>query len=642
MKLNYSRLIAATSAPLLLGVPLGCSAATEDLGDGFLHHGVAVPVSSPRGIIATVDGQGRNVVLLWLFDQRGGYGLLMLDAETGKSEEFPMPFPSGGYCVYSSVLSSDNKLYTFYNRHFTEFDPVKRAFTFTQRTAEGRVALSMTEDDNGVIWTATNPRSDVVSFNPKTRELREYPEVNRESWPQSQSSIAADDAGWVYFGVGNAAAQIVAFDPRTGTGKGMLPEDERVTGTGTVYRDLDGRVYGRIGYSTEDGWYRFYRGQGEKIGKHPVIRRKPIITANQGLFHRDFPDGKRIKTCDLVERLLVIEDPKSGETKEHHFDYASEGAPIMSVAAAPDGTVCGATAAPMHFFRYDPKRDELVNRPCYRQWNTLARQGDRFFAGCYSRGSLLEWDPSQPWVATEPGNPNSNPLLLTECAPTIIRPSQLLAHPDGKTLVLTGITGYGRVGAGLLFWDRETRTPMALQHTDVLANHATVGIAALPGGKLLGGTGIDPKAPGENMPQVAELYLMDMATKRVEWREAVLPGVIAYRELLAAPDGLVYGIIVPARFFVFDPAQRKVIHEEDLGPAFGAAVGQQGSRAFVVGPDKTVYVLLAKGIVRVEPGTFRATMVAPSPVPIATGGDILDGRIYFASTSHLYSYRLPE
>ena len=49
------------------------SGATEDLGNGFQDHGVATPVSNHRGTVATIDGQGRNVVLVWLFDHRGGY-----------------------------------------------------------------------------------------------------------------------------------------------------------------------------------------------------------------------------------------------------------------------------------------------------------------------------------------------------------------------------------------------------------------------------------------------------------------------------------------------------------------------------------------------------------------------------------------
>src|SRR3972149_707563 len=140
----------------------------EDLGGGFLHHGVATPVSNHRGTVATVDGQGRNVVLVWLFDHRGGYALLMIDAETGKSQEFPMPFPPGGDCPYASILSSGNKFYTHFNSHFVEFDPEKRAFTFFRKTAP-QMAMGMTKDDNGVIWSVTYPQSGVASCAPAKR-----------------------------------------------------------------------------------------------------------------------------------------------------------------------------------------------------------------------------------------------------------------------------------------------------------------------------------------------------------------------------------------------------------------------------------------------------------------------------------------
>ena len=85
-------------AAFLLAIALtaqGANAATEDLGGGFLHHGVATPVSNHRGTVATVDGEGRNVVLVWLFDLRGGYAILMIDAETGKSRQVRTPFPTG-------------------------------------------------------------------------------------------------------------------------------------------------------------------------------------------------------------------------------------------------------------------------------------------------------------------------------------------------------------------------------------------------------------------------------------------------------------------------------------------------------------------------------------------------------------------
>jgi len=61
----------------------------------------------------------------------------------------------------------------------------------------------------------------------------------------------------------------------------------------------------------------------------------------------------------------------------------------------------------------------------------------------------------------------------------------------------------------------------------------------------------------------------------------------------------------------------------------------------VCGPKNEVYTLFARGIGRIEPRTFRITLLARSPVPIQAGGDILNGFIYFISGPRVYSYRVP-
>jgi len=249
-------LFAAHSAP----------AATENLGNGFRHHGVATPISGHRGLVATVDGDRHNVVLAWLNDCRGGYELLPIDVETGNSEEFPLPFPAGDH-PFASILSSDNKFYTHFNSHFIEFDPVERAFTFCRKTAP-RMAMSMTEDDQGKIWSATYPHSGVVSFDPATRRFKDYGHVYRQSWAQYPRSIATDDAGWVYFGIGSTRNQIIALDPQTGKATAVVPEDQRGHGYGRVYRDVDGKVYGQPVSGQNDNWLMLYQGQVTRIGTH--------------------------------------------------------------------------------------------------------------------------------------------------------------------------------------------------------------------------------------------------------------------------------------------------------------------------------------------------------------------------------------
>jgi hypothetical protein len=616
------------------------SPATRELGNGFRDHGVATPISGHRGVVATADGKGHNVVLVWLNDHRGGYELLLIDVDTGTAEEFPLPFPPGDH-PFASILSTRNRFYTHFNSHFIEFDPVERAFTFSRKTAP-QMAMSMTEDDQGVIWSVTYPESGVVSFDPATRAFTDYGHVYQQDWEQYPRSVAADDEGWIYFGIGSTRSQIIVFDPRTKTATPVVREDQRGHGFGHVYRDTDGKVYGEPLSGRNNDWHMFHQGQVTRIGRRDSVDRKPYITGSQGLFHRTFPDGRRIKTLDLAERRLVVEDPQAKTTRTSSFDYMSEGALIMGVAAAPDGTICGGTTFPMRFFSYDPHSDGWINRDCFMQWNTVARQGDRFFVGGYGGGFLLEWNPAGSWVPTEAGNRQSNPRWLAGSEPTIHRPHDLLSHPDGRRLVLAGTPGYGLTGGGLLFWDRVTEKSEILTHDQILPGHSTMSLVALSEGKFLGGTTTAAGTGGRKLATEAELYIMDMATKEVPWHEAILPGVQEYTDLLLGPDGLVYGIADRRRFFVFDVAQQQLVQERDTGAQFGSTAWQQGPRVFVQGPESRIHLLFVQGIARIEPRTFQITNVATSPVPIDAGGDILDGRIYFVSGSHVCSYSLAD
>ena len=346
--------------------------------------------------------------------------------------------------------------------------------------------------------------------------------------------------------------------------------------------------------------------------------------------------------CDLIDRKLTVQDPRSDEKRTLPFDYTSEGAHVMAVCTAPNNTICGGTAFPMRFFGYDPVADQWLNRPGLCQWNTVTRQRDRFYVGGYGHGILLEWDPAKPWVDPEKDNPKSNPLYVTDTHPDINRPHELLSHPDGQTIVLAGTPGYGYTGGGVYIWNRETRQGKLLKHQQLLPEHSTMSLAALPEGKLLGGSTTSAGTGGEKKAKEAELYILDMATDQVIWHQAILPGVQGYTDLCSAPGGMVYGFADSVIFFVFDPARREIVHQQNIRDTYGSTSGGQGPRVFVTTPEGTIYALLSRSIVRVEPGTYELTLVAQSPVGIQVGGDYLDGRLYFASGSHVYSYTLPK
>ena len=626
--------------PLADSTGFTVESATKDLGNGFYDHGVASPISNHRGVVSTIDGNGRNVVLVWLFDHRGGYALLMIDAQTGKSEEFPIQFDPKQDTPYSSILSSDNKFYTLFRDHFTEFDPVKRAFTFTKGTMP-QMAMAMTEDDKGKIWAVTYPNSGIVSFDPKSKELKDYGYVNKENWRQYQRAIAADDSGWIYFGLGNASTQIFAFDPNTGITKPILPQNERKLGQALVYRDLNGKVYGQTTGAVNNEWYELYKGEGKKVGLYADRRPKLINTGSQSLFHRNFPDGTILKDLDLVNRILVTENPGTKQSTRVSFDYSSDGAIVMGVGAAPDGTIVGGTAFPMRFFNYDLRKDKWVNRAALGQFNALANQNNKVYFGVYSGGHLIEWDPSKSWVATVKNNKTSNPLHLTTVLPEIIRPFRVIAHPDGKTIIMGGSPEYGATGGGLLFWDNKAKKSELLKDSEVVEHHSSMSLVPLPNGKLLGGSTTAPGTGGEKKAAEALVYIMDMASKKIEWQKVLFPGAQEYSEMRMAPGGLIYGIVDKKTFFVFDPAKKTVIHQQNLAEKFGPTTAEQSPRIFVDGPNGEFYILFAKGaIVQVMPQNYEMKLIATSPGPIKAGGDYSQGRIFFVSGSHLYSYVL--
>ena len=230
---------------------------------------------------------------------------------------------------------------------------------------------------------------------------------------------------------------------------------------------------------------------------------------------------------------------------------------------------------------------------------------------------------------------------MTESTPTINRPHKLLAHPDGRTLVLAGTPGYGLTGGGLLFWDRPTATQVLLTHDKLIPQQSTMSLVALPDGNLLGGTTISPGTGGQYKADQAELYLLDLATKQIAWHAVAIPGAKNYIDLCLGPDGLVWGF-ADRQFFVFDPAAKRIVHRETMETSLGPIGYNQGPRVFLRGPKDRVYALFQRAIARIEPKGWKLNVVAKSPVMISSGGDCLDGRLYFAAESHLYSFKLPD
>jgi streptogramin lyase len=610
---------------------------SRDRGNGFVDHGVAVAVCRARGVAATVDKDGKPVILIWLGDHRGARGLLMLDAITGQGVTYPVPTPEGD-SPYAIVLSKKNKFYALYENCFLEFDPISRSFTFVGKDAGG-MAMSMTEDSQGVIWAANYPGCNLVSFNPATRQMVNHGPINKENWPQYPSCVAVDKSGWVYVGIGETSTQIVAFNPQTREIRPLAKKEERKTGMGIVFLGADGVVYGNP--SGDGAWYALSEGKATPTQK-PTVAHAALKQGDQETVLTDFPDGRRIQAIDVPEKWVEIREP-DGAVRRLTFDYASDGAYIASIALGPDGRIYGGSGHPLRVFAYDPVTDRFTHHGWRNEnghWNALAVQRGRLFGGMYYGGYLFDYDVTRPWNDATQGE--TNPKVIASGGGDVTRPHALLAHPDGHHLIMAGTPAYGYTGGGMLIYDLDTGKSEILDHKAIVPELSTLALDALDGGKVLvGGTTINPGTGGEAHATQAELYLMDFATRKVTFHAPIVPGAQEIRDVKVGPDGLVYGVATGPTFFAFDPKTLKVVHQEKMAQ-YGKLSGGQGPRTLLFGPDGKLYVYFTKAIVRIEPGTFKREFLAAPPVLIDTAIALREGRLYFESGGHLWSWKVPD
>lgn len=591
---------------------------------GFVDHGIPTPVAQTRGVVSTVDQSGQDVILTWLQDWRGGYAILMVNAETGASQQFDVPFKPDGDEPSAIYLSSKNRLYTLFNSQFVEFDVASKRFTFHGKV-NGKTAMSLTEDKDGRIWAATYPNNQLVSFNLQNSSLQNHGQLAKESWTQYPRSIAVDAHGWVYVGSGLAASQIYAYNIQSHATQALLSSSQRVSGTAVVTQSQSNVVYARNGRQQ----FMLTNGKASGLSAGAQVAESNLKGGAQNLVDREFPSGRRLVSVDMHDRTLVTRDA-SGQQKTVKFNYTTQGAALTFVCATGDNKVCGGTRFPMHTFYYNAGDNKFDSKQLPRQPNVMAALGSRLYVAAYPDGKLFQ--------ESENGKNEFSEVL--NAYPSINRPHAMLIMGGGSQIALAGTPEYGTTGGGMMFWNRSSGQKSRIDHWHLVPNHSVQAMVELSNGMLLGGTTVAPGTGGVTKAgNSGELFLMDANSHEVRWRGAPVPGAKTITDLVVGTDGLVYGLADSVDLFVFNPNNRQVVSVNRFSKDLGPSVYAQGTRAFVKGADGSIYVLLYNGIGKVDTKAHTVTRVVSSPVRITVGGAAADGRIYFGSNNHLYSWK---
>jgi len=381
--------------PISVALP-GVAAMAADAREGFVDFGVGAKVAECRGIVATQTRDGRRLVIATALELSPVSWVLVTDIDSGETKQYSCPSNVRQSAPYGSLLASTGKFYTAQGKVLLEFVPESGEWTFHGTPSQGASCyLWFTEAPDGMIWGGGCPAF-LISFDPKTKETKDYGRLDPKE--KYLHSLAVDDAGWVYGGIGTARCNLVAYSPKTGEKRQLIDEQDRVLGTASVYAAVDGAAYGTAAGRT----YRLFEGKAEAIGKSRPATRKQIGSIYWGQRTGLFPDGCQVTGYDLPGKWVRIYDPKVGKSRRVEFDYQTEGVIVTSLAEGPSGVVYGSTCHPMHLIRLDTRRGALEDLGCVPKigggnFCAIACQGDQVIGAEYSGGRLWAYDVNAPW-----------------------------------------------------------------------------------------------------------------------------------------------------------------------------------------------------------------------------------------------------
>ncbi|HID75319.1 MAG TPA: hypothetical protein EYP56_04905 [Planctomycetaceae bacterium] len=613
----------------VLGWALTAAAICTSPGSGLelQVRDIGVPVRSVNWVrlFAGHDKGGKPCVYATMGQNARNLFVLQIDPESGECRQFTAQPPRAQYPT-AALMSRDGRLYigAAYAGHLLRFDPAKDTLEDLGPIHPGAAVFPcrLDEDEQGRIWIGSYGTADLTCYDPASGEftrhgrmdevdMYNYPFVNRD--------------GTVACLIRMTRPHVVVFDPETGKKETVGPVTVKGQGTLDARRGQDGWVY----IVSSEGNFRV-----EGFQAKPVEAVPPASSSKQVL-----PDGTRFDFADasaLVYRRLRLKRPDGG-ARVIDLAYDAAGNDIFYLHAGPDGRLYGSSVLPLHLFRYDPDKDELVDlgrcSAATGEAYSMANFGGKLYISSYGGARLSVYDPSRPYRFGS--GAEDNPRDLGRMDRVSCRPRSTLAGPLGRVWVAS-LPDYGLWGGPLSWYDPRSGEKKA--YYDIAGDGSCFTLAHLEkqgllavGTHISGGSGTRPKV------DQAVLFLWDYRAEEKVWEGTLDCPVTAFNALLAAPDGRLFGTFsgrAGTGLFVFDPGKNEFVEQIELPAGAPLSLGLQW------GPDGKVYGFTSQCLYRLDPGTLQVEELFRRGGTFHIPGPILGPDIYFATGHRLRAMRL--
>jgi len=599
----------------------------------FTDYGIPVSAEEERtaAICTNSNGEYRFVIAAKGF-------VIIVNLENDDIKQVFFPENNDEY-PYSS-FSSNGLFYTGAANMFMVLDPFREQFIHYSVIENGEeiVGFSFAEDVAGNIYFTSYPHCHLLKFSPHSKEIIDYGSMDlTEKYP---GTVAVDQTGWAYIGIGTENKNIVAFHLEKRWKKDLILEPQRKKGTGFVYLGEDDFVYGHMGVTDSQQWLKFSNGDFETIDTEKLPLSLYTGEAFQRI-HRYFDGNYRIERYSLSEGLIELIHRETVQKKSIRFSYTSDGAKLSTIYLGPDNHIYGTSMHPLQFFQFNSSTNKITNFggeviekggggniPAY------ASTGNLMIGAGYAGGKLYVFDTTKTYKKS------LNPKLVVQ-EETIHRPRCAIALKDHEHIVWGGFPGYGMVGGSLGIYHIESEVNHLLTHEKLVEHQSTINLGEMSSGDILGGTSIETPGGAESRETEARLYVLDWKTKKV--KNSFVPVVGAREIALIFVDQFdrAHCLTEQSIYFVCDPYSEQIIFQKDL-----SCWGHIVRNGFAYDPpSNTLYCLLSETLLRIEieeKQCVEPEVVHSLPMSASSGVVHQNNRIYYGSGSHLCSIQTRE
>ncbi|HXE15172.1 MAG TPA: hypothetical protein VN633_23815 [Bryobacteraceae bacterium] len=618
---------------LLIALALILLMASSSEAQGFRH---VATYRGLGGLVASAVGPGQQpgterLYLSYLYLDHT-IDVVAVDPTTGQYEVFPNPAPgeSGARCM---TVGPDGNVYlgTLPHAHFLKLDVKAGKLIDLGRPSQTEQYIwDVAFGHDGKLYGATYPQSKLVRYDPVSGAMEDLGRMDPVE--QYAHFIAGSDDGFIYTGIGTSKANIAAYEVATGRHREILPAKVQKVGQASVYKGTDGNVYGKLG----NDYFRLRGWTATPIAKNQAA---PPFPSNQ------LKDGRTVSAAGHTIRVTT---PSTGKVSEQTFGYPGNLLNVFRIGAGPEGQIYGSSILPIHFLRlneHDGTLSDLGHLGGGEIYSFLAHDR-RLLAAAYAGvAPLMDFDPAKPFQAS--GDEKNPALIDFENSDEGWRPQAMIEGPDGNVFI-GAVSGYGKLGGPLVVWN--VASAKAVQYPNLVQDQSVVTLTRwkdlIAGATTIGGGG--GSHPTENE---AKLFLWDPKTHRKVFETVPVAGAGTITDLIAAPNGLIYGVagraVAAVRvgkdattlpkgtqsvLFAFDPVRRKVSMQK-VAPFSGVVYN-----SVKAGSDGKVWGLASTGIFVIDPKTNDISLVASSPTHITGGFAMLGKTIYFTSEAEVWSW----